>query len=302
MFQKKAELEYIQRQNVGKHSYVECAFGRFDLSTLQNMLRIHTARKISAAVKNELEWFAKEHLVPQSVQCQPPASSIRSFQRLLYSSRYDQHLSSYNMSPDEMAKLCCNLCLSDDHLFWFCEKINSEESDAHCCMLTFINNVQRTVTRRHQERPNPKRIIFFVNVGHSQGKTFMASNRRAGCCHWTVCYVDSDRKVISYGDTLGWEVPEGLLEKVELYIKCTYGEENYRFETYHDPKKTTSGRHKCGEACATHYPVQSCASVCGVIAMVMAAIAVKAPMFFQHMTKRYISKRTLYLHVKYLRN
>ena len=45
------------------------------------------------------------------------------------------------------------------------------------------------------------------------------------------------------------------------------------------------GRHVCGNLC-TPYPLQTCASVCGVISMVVAAVAIHKPDIFLQMISR----------------
>ena len=150
--------------------------------------------------------------------------------------------------------------------------INKEQSNTFCWVLNTVNDIERLVERRLQSY-KPSSLIFFVSVAISTGKTVLASDHHRGI-HWTLCQVNHTNKSVVYADTLGWQVPEGLTEKVNHFINAVYREDitDYEMNICHKPESTVNGHHSCTPSCAK-YPVQTCSNVCGVISMVMAALA-----------------------------
>jgi hypothetical protein len=91
------------------------------------------------------------------------------------------------------------------------------------------------------------------------------------------------QKKIIYGDSMAWNYPKSLLEKANMYIKATSPSDdvaNYTVVTCHDPYSTARGAHFCSDTCATFYPLQTWGSICGVVVMVMAAIACHNLVYF----------------------
>lgn len=155
-------------------------------------------------------------------------------------------------------------------------------------MLNTVNDIECLVERRLQSH-KPSSLVFFVSVALSTGKTVLASDHHRGI-YWTLCQVDHSNKSVVYADTLGWQVPEGLTEKVNCFIIAVYREEitDYEMNICHKPESTVNGHHSCTPSCAK-YPVQTCSNVCGVISMVMAAVATHKEDLFLEMISRIAS-------------
>lgn len=97
------------------------------------------------------------------------------------------------------------------------------------------------------------------------------------------------KKKIVYGDSLAWPSPDGLLNKVDGFIKAVSHDDdvsNYFFSMCHDPVNTCprTGSHRCGDSCAKFYPLQQCGSICGVVVLVVSAIACHNLDFFHHIS------------------
>lgn len=123
-----------------------------------------------------------------------------------------------------------------------------------------------------------------MNVGIGSGRVVLGTPTIRGN-HWTLCQVHHDNKAIVYADTLGWQVPEGLLNKVNRFVNAVYKEDATGYETVicHNPQFTVGGKQiiMCHELLST-----TCGSVCGVISMVMAAVATHKPDLFLEMISR----------------
>lgn len=260
----------------GTFVYAENAQGCFDISSLQTMLKLNRAKSIKAAVQKEIKWFAAPYDIPATVH-HPPAPSIEQFKDLLYSVRYDKVISPYDMSPNELSTICLNRWLSCDPIRWLMKSLNGSQSHTYCLYLNEFRGDPSSLKCFVNSATKPDRFLFAVNVGrYSNGDTFIGSDLQRGC-HWTLCLVDIDSREFIYGDSLGWPVPHGLIDKVYSFIRlaCRADRDTFSVVLCHAPHSVNSrtGTHDCNSACAQLYPFQTCSSICGIVVMVMSAIA-----------------------------
>ena len=280
----------LQRNN-SQTCYAETPSGKFTVRCIQKMLKIHEMKNIKAAVEREIIWFLEDYTTPQTVSENPPATAIMSFQKMLYSSKYDEAIRPHGITPTELSMICDNRWLSDDHITWLMKKLTDSGTDTYCIYLNGVLNTNPMGFRRLCCRDNlPSKILFSINVGVSgTGDTYFGTDHKPGC-HWTMCYIDTIQKKIIYGDSMAWNYPKSLPEKANMYIKAISPNDdvaNYTIVTCHDPSSTASGTHCCNENCANFYPFQTCGSICGVVVMVMAAIACHNPAYFCYLSTRH---------------
>ena len=78
-----------------------------------------------------------------------------------------------------------------------------------------------------------------------------------------MCLVDIDSREIIYGDSLGWPVPRGLIDKVYSFIRlaCSADRDTFSVVLCHAPLSVNSrtGTHDCNSACAQLYPFKHAA-------------------------------------------
>ena len=271
--------------------YAETPSGNFDLSSIQNMIKIHEIKNVKAAVEQEIVWFSQDYTKPQTVAEHPPDTVIMNFQKMLYTYKYDEAIPPHGITPTELSMICGNRWLSDDHMTWIMKELTDSGTDTYCVYLNGVLNADPMKFRRFRCRDNlPSKVLFSISVGRSPtGETYFGSDRTPGC-HWTMCHVDTFQKKITNGDSLAWYYPNSLIEKANMYIKAISPSDdvaNYTIVTCHDPSATSSGGHCCGETCAILYPLQTCGSICGVVVMVMAAIACQNPAYFSHLLAKH---------------
>ena len=245
------------------------------------MLRFHSAKAIKEDVEKELKWFSANYDIPDTVQ-QPPPSSISKFQHLLYSVRYGELLSPYAMSPKELSMICVKRWVSGDYISWLMKILNNQ-SDVYCLYINDLLQRDPSTLRRFSNGSlKPEKLLFAVNVGRSaNGCTYLGTDEQHGA-HWTICLVDIREKIITYGDSLAWPVPDGLIEKLHSFITvCDADFHEFSIQVCHHPRSISSnGRHCCGTSCAKLYPLQTCMNICGIVVMVMAAVACFNPNLF----------------------
>ena len=101
-----------------------------------------------------------------------------------------------------------------------------------------INKDPKTLRRFSRGDALPTKLLFAINVARpSAGETQFGTDERPGC-HWTMCYIDTIGNKITYGDSLAWQYPSNLLEKVNQYIKAVSSDDdvtNYSIFYCHDP-------------------------------------------------------------------
>ncbi len=275
----------------GTWKYVETGKGKLDASCIDQLLKLNTAKQIQQSVEEEIKWFCQQHSQPETVVDHPPASQIEKFQELLYCNRYDAIQKPYDMSANELAMLCADRWVSSDHICWLVNTLNNSQNDTY---FSYLNNAlhrnPNTLQPFLPEGTKPSKLCFAINVAKGRGKTFISTFGQLGN-HWTLCHVDTIEKKIVYGDSLGWQVPENLFCKLDEYIKAIDANDTvkeYMVTISHDPnsKCHTTGAHKCSNNCVEHYPLQTCSNICGVVVMVVAAIACHNSDLFTNLTNQ----------------
>ena len=194
------------------------------------------------------------------------------------------------MTAMELAMVCVNRWISSDHVTWAMKALTESQTDTYCIFLNgALNTNPKTFRRfRNGNADLPSKLMFALNVGRDERGTFLGSDAQRGC-HWTLCHVDIAAKKLVYGDSLAWPFPSGLLSRVDKYLKAVCKDDdisNYSTVMLHDPQNQCpmSGMHRCGESCADFYPLQTCSNICGIVVIVVAAIACYNYEFFQHIS------------------
>ena len=276
----KSHLDSIEKQS-GQQSVVHSPFGVFSTESVDQMIRLHTARIIKKEVAEENTWLNGTIAEPDGLCKYPSAESVSAFKSLIHSPRYDEEIAGYGMSSEELSKICCNRWLSSDHILWVVEKLNTMQPSTLCVYLNYVSDVKRYVKRRVQsDQLRPVSLMFIMNVGKSpDGSVFLGSDEKPGN-HWSTCYIDMEKRTATYADSLAYNVPTFLKEKIAEFYTAIYNDNmtGFSYMKCHDHAGRNDGR--CGPKCAKSYPLQSCGSVCGLVAVISAAMACLSKPFF----------------------
>ena len=170
----KGHLDSSEKQS-GQQSVVHSTFGIFSTESVDEMIRLHTARIIKKEVAKEKAWLNCTMTEPDGLCKYPSAESVSAFKSLIHSPRYDEEIAGYGMSSEELSKICCNRWLSYNHILWVVEKLNSMQSSTLCVNLNYASDVKRYVKRRFQsDQLRPVSLMFIMNVGKSpDGSVFL---------------------------------------------------------------------------------------------------------------------------------
>ena len=129
------------------------------------------------------------------------------------------------MTPKELSYLCCDRWLSSDHMNWMASKLNEAQKDTLCVYINHVGSIPRFLRKRIKlQLEKPTKLMFLLNVGKDENQNvFVGSDLRRGN-QWTICHVDSIAKIITYGDSMGWELPDSLSETVGGFLETLWGE------------------------------------------------------------------------------
>ena len=149
---------------------------------------------------------------------------------------------------------------------------------------------------RTRDASQIERLVFIANVGKNcDNSVYLATPQKSGS-HWVLITIDlTDHPVINYCDSNGWHSPLDLLPVLAAYTQ--------HFELLHLHNATLRLMHQptplgynnfCMAECK-NYPLQSCSNVCGLEAVIGAAIATLDTRLFSLLTGSRSGIR-LYLH------
>lgn len=172
-----------------------------------------------------------------------------------------------------------------------------------------VVNIQNEIARKRKlfNFGTLQRLVLPLNVGKRNGKTFIGGVPNAGN-HWALVLVElRPFKGIVYCDTLAWDPPSNIIDVVNNYTTHLPGVGSYgvnHLSLAHSPMTTSRSGHQCDWRCR-NYPLQTCCDICGVIALINAALAALDKPLFQYLIGPH-EKESIYLqrpsqHSYYLR-
>ena len=179
--------------------------------------------------------------------------------------------------------------------------LNTQQQDVWCIYINYVRDVKAYVSRYLSNRQGkPNKFCFVVNVGKTpDGKVFIGSDAKQGC-HWVLATYDTRNNELFYGDSLGWDIPDGLQNLIKLYNDCLGTCSNLPPSIIfcHDPEFHYGGATKCNTSCKS-YPFQTCMNICGVVALIMCSIFCLDNQFFEYLLKMDFNTSTPYIYLKF---
>ena len=151
-----------------------------------------------------------------------------------------------------------------------------------------VVNIHNEMTRKAKlfNLGTLKRLVFVLNVGQRDGKTFIGGPQNGGD-HWVLVDVELRpfMKII-YCDTLAWQPPPDIIDVVNDFVRYIPQVGMYKkshLVLAHSPGATNWQGHECDWRCR-NYSLQSCSDICGVITLVNAAVVTLYTPLFQWLT------------------
>ena len=110
----------------------------------------------------------------------------------------------------------------------------------------------------------------------------MASNKLLTGNHWIMVATDIQANISYYCDPLGYPIPPNLVIETQptfIQLKRALNQEiqiSYPLLAMHRPMFDANSRDVCSKLCL-NFPVQTCSSLCGAIAIVFIAVVANCP-------------------------
>ena len=116
------------------------------------------------------------------------------------------------------------------------------------------------------------RVLVAVNVGCDDTGTCYVSDEKRRGVHWALMAIDLQKNVTYYGDSLGWSLPNNLLDTVESNLKQLEGDLGIDIRFSSQNIVTINTPSPNSDPNKLLYPLQTCSDMCGVIVVCMCAV------------------------------
>ena len=177
--------------------------------------------------------------------------------------------------------------LATDHVAWVLSELNTMQQDTLLLCPNAVVNITNEMARKRKifNFGMVKRLVLRMplNVGKENGQTFIGTMNKSGN-HWVLVVVEiRPFKRMLYCDTLAWKPPSDIIDVVNSYIshipRIEKYDDRHLFLAHHSMATSRFG-HMCDWRCR-NYPLQTCSDVCGVIVLIIAALAALDRPLFQ---------------------
>ena len=121
---------------------------RYNLEAILIVQKLHKARELKQAVEKELTYLFSPRMKPVSTTKEIGYNPLEKFIELIYNTPYLSKLSSFDMLPEEVARLCGLRYLSEEHMSWVIQKLNSMQSDDLCIYGNFVTDIEHFFERQ----------------------------------------------------------------------------------------------------------------------------------------------------------
>ena len=276
--------EMLKTLRLGAFKAVSCNLGTFDVASLEAICNIHDLCGVAADVQMEKAWLAKT-VVPPNEKCTLSTSDMASFKNLIWSNPKDNAVFDYDhpLLASDLALLSGTKWLNYAVLSSVANVLQVQGGDTASLMLNELLEMDDKGIREviHKSGKSTKYITFFVNVGRSR-EVFFGTHKKHGN-HWTLLYIDLEQNKWYYCDPYGWGTPTNIKTAILPIVSLFYEETNLKPRPF---KGCMQGPFPKGSQRLfphlKNLPIQTCGSVCGVIAAILGGIASVAPSLWRH--------------------
>ena len=254
-----------------------------DVVELRNLLVLYDIKNTKYQVEEENEWFCKISNAMNQPNGTPVVESTLPsiFNSMLHDTNEDHFWTHLQLKTCEIKRLASNRWLSDLIVYRIIELINESSPDTFAFYYNFVSDIRHIVQRIRVKHANvnPKKIIFAINVGKWNGKTYpgntMIGSKVISGCHFAMGVYYAELNQLVYGDSQGWPMPLSVIQELKQVISSIFGMEKSQKMTCtmcHVPNKKDIV-HSCSTECWRYYPLQTCSHICGISAIISMCLA-----------------------------
>ena len=149
--------------------------------------------------------------------------------------------------------------------------VSKSNPDVFVFYYNFVNNIENIaqILRDRHVDGKPKKIIFALNVGKSNGGTYVGNSvigkQLLSGSHFSMGVYCTEQNAF-YGDSQGWPMPDSVEQELKWLICLVFGQQTVQrtvLSMCHSPNNMHS-YHSCDNNCWRYFPLQTCSNVSGV--------------------------------------
>ena len=152
-------------------------------------------------------------------------SSIPStFNSILHDTSEGHYWSALQLKTCDIQHLAVNHWLSDLIVYRIAELLNESNPDIYVFYYNFNSDIKDGIKRIRKKHPKvqPDKIIFAINVGKWNGKTYlgntMVGRKIISGCHFAMGVYYTQQNDLFYCDSKGWQMPQSVIRDCKQLI------------------------------------------------------------------------------------
>lgn len=296
-----ADCQSIQATLNTKKEYNAVKVGNNTLTAVDigSMVKIHQLHKKKTDAAATEKWLDASFKIPSPSCNTPDTKWITEFRDWVWEHEDSNILIYPTTSTKDLLTLCDVGWIELQTISAFLPIINRSTNGRKA--FTFSNlvelqeeDLEKTLAK---ELDNVNEIAFIMHVGKDSRQSYVSSHSLPGN-HWSFLTVDLRAGSFQYFDSLCWPVPRNLKKPLERVIKAVAKVRSIEVTIPNyipSAHPSSGGTHVCNGDCMTNYPIQQCGYVCGAITVLMAAVFVHAPTYWQNVIQSTIQVPSCWL-------
>ena len=258
----------------------------FDLDAITKCLSIMKRFGITREVKEETEWARK---LCRGIEKPTGTTDIdRSF--LMAFIDKIQENSDLSFCPvtklriSEIKSLVGNRWIHGAVLDRITDLINLQSDDTFAFNFNLCENIERVPEKiasiYMKKGGNPNKFVFYLHVVHVAGKTYIGNVDIDGvkhkANHFAMGVYDRKSSILSYGDSLGYPIPENLECLFQNFLSLISGPMSVPklvMASCHSNERLPQPTHTCNRFCWNSFPLQKDQSICGIATIMCMCLA-----------------------------
>lgn len=207
---------------------------------------------------------------------------IRNSMSALWTSDIQDRVYNTALTADTLSKIACHRWLNDEIIECIFKLLNRDSKEHLFVVATesFLHsakvqqNLKNEINKKVQD--GLQYLHFALNVKKNPNGTASVGNGN----HWTYFVFNNSLRELYYGDSLGLNLPNNLATVMKPYFETLCSAHGKPYTLPHQPTlmhdvNSSNWVHKCNERCFRGFPLQTCASACGLSPIIVAALARK---------------------------
>ena len=215
-------LESLQKQH-NREFAVSIHDKFFDLAAVKELQSLHAKKGIKNEVLKEDSWFHNISTKSNQPKDTPPLdlALALTFKSMLHDKGEDYFWPNVKLKTHEIKRVAASHWISDLVLYRITEMLHESDHDIFVFYYNFVDNIENIahIIRDRHVDGKPKKIIFALNVGKSNGGTYVGTSvvgkQLLSGCHFSMGVYCTEQNALFYGDSQGWPMPDSVEQELK---------------------------------------------------------------------------------------